>query len=53
MLLSTGTAQIVYDDPSDPFWGSGSDGNGQNQLGQLLTHIRQILKAETAGSLPP
>jgi predicted NAD-dependent protein-ADP-ribosyltransferase YbiA (DUF1768 family) len=51
-LLSTGAAQIVYDDPLDPFWGSGPDGNGQNELGKLLTHIRHILRAETVGPLP-
>lgn len=49
-LLGTGTAQIVYDDPSDAFWGSGPDHNGQNQLGKLLVHIRDnILRTESVG----
>ena len=52
MLLSTGSAKIVYDDPLDPFWGSGTDGNGQNELGKLLTDIRHILRQETVGPLP-
>jgi len=48
-LLGTGTALIVYDDPSDAFWGSGPDRTGQNELGKLLVHIRDILRAESAG----
>jgi predicted NAD-dependent protein-ADP-ribosyltransferase YbiA (DUF1768 family) len=48
-LLGTGTALIVYDDPLDAFWGSGSDRNGQNELGKLLVHTREILRAESVG----
>lgn len=48
-LLGTGTALLVYDDLSDGFWGSGPDGNGQNELGKLLVHIREILRAESVG----
>lgn len=48
-LLGTGTALIVYDDPLDTFWGSGPDHTGQNELGKLLVHIREILRAESVG----
>ena len=32
------------DSPNDPFWGTGSDGKGQNQSGVLLMEMRSILR---------
>ncbi|KIO31483.1 hypothetical protein M407DRAFT_241817, partial [Tulasnella calospora MUT 4182] len=43
-LLDTGETDIVLES-SDPFWGCGSDGSGQNQLGDLLMRLRQELLA--------
>ena len=43
MLLSTGTARLIYVDADDTYWGSGLDGAGQNQLGQVLVEVRQRL----------
>ena len=42
-LLATGKRSLVYVD-NDPFWGTGPDGNGQNQLGQTLENVRKRLK---------
>ncbi|KAG6810404.1 hypothetical protein H0H92_011992, partial [Tricholoma furcatifolium] len=44
LLLETGEAPLVYDDPSDSFWGIGqqADGQpGQNELGVILERIRR------------
>ncbi|KAF4619526.1 hypothetical protein D9613_004868 [Agrocybe pediades] len=43
-ILGTGTADIVYDDPRDEFWGSGATGQGQNQLGKALVRVREKLR---------
>ncbi|KAG9042350.1 hypothetical protein FS837_010969 [Tulasnella sp. UAMH 9824] len=41
-LLDTGEADIILNS-SDPFWGCGPDGTGQNHLGNLLMRLRQEL----------
>lgn len=45
-LLGTGDARIIYADPTDPFWGSGSDETGQNLLGKALVTVREKLRME-------
>jgi len=40
LLDSTGDRPLVYDDREDAFWGTGADGNGQNELGKTLMDIR-------------
>lgn len=42
-LLATGKDEIIEVNPNDDFWGSGVDGNGQNQTGKLLMLIRSEL----------
>jgi N-glycosidase YbiA len=42
-LLNTGDEPIVENSPTDDYWGCGSDGRGQNQLGKILMRIRQEL----------
>jgi len=42
-LLSTGDEEIVEINPNDDFWGTGADGNGQNQTGKILMKIRDEL----------
>jgi ribA/ribD-fused uncharacterized protein len=42
-LLATGTALLVHEAPWDPYWGTGRDGRGQNQLGVLLMQVRKEL----------
>jgi len=44
LLLSTGNAKIFQDSPTDEFWGTGQEGNGQNKLGVLLMETRAILR---------
>eukprot|EP00884_Botryococcus_braunii_P000245 jgi/Botrbrau1/10220/Bobra.0362s0010.1 len=57
MLLSTakasgGPLQLVESSPHDFFWGRGVDGSGANQLGHLLTRVRDELGA-SRGAVPP
>ncbi len=47
-LLLSGDEEIVEVNPNDDFWGSGPDGNGQNNTGKILMKIREELKASTA-----
>ena len=42
-LLATGKRKLVYQD-NDSFWGTGPDGQGQNQLGELLETVRKRMK---------
>lgn len=42
ILLSTGEAHIVEDNPHDDFWGLGQ-GEGRNEMGKLLMNIRESL----------
>lgn len=39
-LLSTGSATIVENSPTDVFWGCGADHTGENVLGRMLMNIR-------------
>jgi ribA/ribD-fused uncharacterized protein len=47
MLLGTGNADLEYADPVDNYWGSGADGRGANQLGKVLTHVRERLREDS------
>ncbi|MBW3538171.1 NADAR family protein [Candidatus Parcubacteria bacterium] len=42
-LLKTGNKTIIENSPWDSFWGIGPDGQGQNQMGRILTKIRSEL----------
>lgn len=44
LLLSTNTMPIQELSFRDPYWGTGSDGKGQNLLGVLLMQVRDELK---------
>lgn len=46
-LLATGDATLEEASPYDAFWGIGPSGEGQNQLGRLLTDLRGELRRET------
>jgi hypothetical protein len=43
-LLDTGDQELIEDSPVDWYWGCGSDGKGQNMLGQVLMKIRKELR---------
>lgn len=47
-LLLSGTREIIEDSPSDSFWGSRSDGKGENTLGKLWMEIREELRSKEA-----
>lgn len=49
-LLATGNKTIVENSPWDDFWGGGPDGNGQNQMGNILMRVRDELRAGTSGA---
>ena len=42
-LVATGKRKLVYEN-SDPFWGTGPDGQGQNKLGEVLENVRKRMK---------
>ncbi|KAF5387651.1 hypothetical protein D9615_000772 [Tricholomella constricta] len=49
LLLSTEDVPLVYDDPSDSYWGIGvsiTGEPGQNQLGHVLEHVRARLQQD-------
>ncbi|AFZ38055.1 hypothetical protein Sta7437_4597 (plasmid) [Stanieria cyanosphaera PCC 7437] len=47
ILLSTGKKAIIYNSPSDYYWGFGEDGTGDNKLGEILMSVRDILQKKT------
>jgi ribA/ribD-fused uncharacterized protein len=51
LLLATGDAQLTEDSPSEPFWGTGPDGEGQNWAGRVIMEVRHQLRGASAGSL--
>ena len=40
LLRSTGDAELIEDSPSEPFWGTGPDGLGDNWAGRVLMEVR-------------
>lgn len=44
LLLATGDEEIVENAPGDYYWGGGTDGSGQNKLGQTLMRVRARLR---------
>ena len=47
-LMETGDEELVEDTKStnDMYWGCGTDGTGQNVLGQVLMEVRKELQGE-------
>ncbi len=43
LLLATGDHPLVQLKPGDPYWGTGPDGRGRNELGALLMELRAAL----------
>ncbi|KAF8914390.1 hypothetical protein CPB84DRAFT_1759139 [Gymnopilus junonius] len=46
LLLDTVDARIIYTDPNDTYWGSGMQGQGNNELGKVLVRVRDRLRTE-------
>ena len=47
LLMQTGDAKLIYEEPRDLFWGSDPDeGRGANEMGKALMRIRERLRAE-------
>lgn len=40
LLMATGTAELVEDSASEPFWGIGQEGLGHNWAGRILMEVR-------------
>lgn len=47
LLVETGDKKLEEASPTDSFWGTGKNGNGQNRLGELLMELRAELAAES------
>lgn len=43
LLLATGTAELIEDSPTEPFWGIGPDGKGLNWAGRVIMEVRAKL----------
>ncbi len=44
VLLSTNNKKIIENSPIDNYWGIGSTGKGENQMGKILAKVRNGLK---------
>ena len=44
LLLSTGDEALIEKTTGDHYWGCGTEGTGQNRLGQLLMELREALR---------
>jgi ribA/ribD-fused uncharacterized protein len=44
LLLATGEAMLIEDSPSEPFWGTGPDGQGYNWAGRVIMEVRDRLR---------
>lgn len=42
ILISTGSAILIEDSPTDYYWGVGKDGSGRNMLGIMLGILRSM-----------
>lgn len=45
LLVGSGDEKIEEDSPHDSYWGTGSDGKGQNKLGEMLMRLRADLRS--------
>jgi N-glycosidase YbiA len=45
-LMETGNETLIEDTTNDMYWGCGTDGTGQNVLGQVLMEVRYELQGE-------
>lgn len=43
-LISTGSAELIEDSPTDAFWGNGANKKGRNELGKALMRLREALQ---------
>jgi ribA/ribD-fused uncharacterized protein len=48
LLLATADAELVEDSPSEPYWGTGPDGQGLNWAGRVLMEVRTALRGGPA-----
>ena len=48
VLLGTGDEELVEATSNDYYWGCGTNGTGQNRLGQILMEVRAILRERAA-----
>ena len=47
-LIETGDEELIEDTTTtnDTYWGCGTNGDGQNNLGKILMEIRELLRGE-------
>lgn len=50
LLESSDAREIIEHTATDPYWGDGGDGSGQNRLGALLMTVRAELRAAAEDS---
>jgi ribA/ribD-fused uncharacterized protein len=52
VLLATGEELLVENAPKDYYCGCGTDGSGQNKLGQVLMTVRTLLRSQEVRQHP-
>lgn len=52
-LMNTGTADIIYSETEDAYWGEGPFGQGANELGKSIMRVRERLRREGYNVGPP
>lgn len=52
ILINTGNKTLVEHTVIDNFWGDGGDGSGQNNLGEALMRIRELISKGQLGGDP-
>ncbi|KAF7984751.1 hypothetical protein HWV62_11707 [Athelia sp. TMB] len=52
-LMNTGSADIIYAEAEDAYWGEGPAGQGTNELGKSIMRVRERLRREGYTGGPP
>ena len=53
LLMNTGTADVIYSEANDAYWGEGPTGQGTNELGKAIVRVRERLRKEGYTVGPP
>jgi len=46
VLASSGDGLLLFNSPTDGYWGCGDDGRGENRLGKVLQQVREELRSQ-------
>ncbi|KZV77052.1 DUF1768-domain-containing protein [Peniophora sp. CONT] len=52
-LASSSNAELIYDNPSDAFWGVGPNNKGKNEFGKALMRLRKHILEQARSTRRP